>query len=68
MPFGLANVDDIVRPRRRQLRNGIVFHESEIDSGRSTRTRSCLADGTRLPYDVLVVATGARLQPEETEG
>ncbi len=27
-----------------------------------------LADGTELPYDVLVVATGVRLQPEETEG
>ena len=27
-----------------------------------------LGDGTVLPYDVLVVATGVRLQPEETEG
>jgi len=27
-----------------------------------------LGDGTSLPYDVLVVATGVRLQPEETEG
>jgi sulfide:quinone oxidoreductase len=27
-----------------------------------------LDDGTTLPYDVLVVATGVRLQPEETEG
>jgi sulfide:quinone oxidoreductase len=27
-----------------------------------------LADGTTLPYDVLVVASGVRLQPEETEG
>ena len=27
-----------------------------------------LADGTTLPYDVLIVATGTHLQPEETEG
>jgi sulfide:quinone oxidoreductase len=27
-----------------------------------------LADGTTLRYDVLVVATGARLQPGETPG
>ena len=27
-----------------------------------------LDDGTVLPYDVLVVASGARLQPEETDG
>jgi sulfide:quinone oxidoreductase len=28
----------------------------------------CLSGGGRLPYDVLVVASGAVLQPEETEG
>ena len=27
-----------------------------------------LEDGTTLPYDVLIVATGTHLQPEETEG
>ncbi len=32
VPFALAQIDEVVRPRRRQLRDGIVFHESEIDS------------------------------------
>src|SRR3990170_467459 len=31
VPFGLASVEEIVRPRRRQLRDGIVFHETEVD-------------------------------------
>ena len=30
--------------------------------------RVALSDGTLLPYDALVVATGVRLQPGETEG
>ncbi len=68
VPFGLAQVDEIVRPRRRQLRGGIVFHESEIDSVALDDDAVRLGDGTLLPYDVLVIATGARLQPEETEG
>ena len=68
VPFGLAKVDQIVRPRRRQLRGGIEFHESEIDSVVLDEDVVRLADGTRLPYDVLVVASGVRLQPEETEG
>jgi sulfide:quinone oxidoreductase len=68
VPFGLAEVDEIVRPRRRQLRKGVVFHESEVDSISLERAQVLLDDGTVLPYDVLVVATGARLQPEETEG
>jgi sulfide:quinone oxidoreductase len=68
VPFGLAHSEDIVRPRRRQLHKGISFHQSEIDRVELDENRVELADGTRLPYDVLVVATGARLAPEETEG
>jgi sulfide:quinone oxidoreductase len=68
VPFGLANVDDITRPRRRQLRAGIVFHEHEVEEVWLERSEVLLDDATVLPYDVLVVASGARLQPEETEG
>jgi sulfide:quinone oxidoreductase len=68
VPFGLAQLDEIVRPRRRQLRKGILFHESEVESVALDENDVRLADGTRLRYDVLVVASGARLQPEETEG
>ena len=68
VPFGLAQLDEIVRPRARQLRSGIVFHENEVESVWIERDEVLLRDGTVLPYDVLVVATGARLQPEETEG
>jgi sulfide:quinone oxidoreductase len=68
VPFGLTQVDEIVRTRRRQLRSGIVFHEAEIDSVVLERDEVRLCNGAVLPYDVLVVATGARLQPEETDG
>jgi sulfide:quinone oxidoreductase len=68
VPFGLASVEELVRPRRRQLRDGVVFHEQEVGEVRSERDDVLLEDGTVLRYDVLVVATGARLQPEETEG
>jgi sulfide:quinone oxidoreductase len=68
VPFGLADPDEIVRPRRRQLHDGIGFHQVEIESVELDRERVHLADGSSLPYDVLVVASGAQLQPEETEG
>jgi sulfide:quinone oxidoreductase len=68
VPFGLTSLDEIVRPRARQLRDGILFHEREIDAVWVERDEVLLDDGTVLPYDVLVVATGSRLQPEETEG
>jgi sulfide:quinone oxidoreductase len=68
VPFGLAHVEEIVRPRRRQLRSGVVFHENEVAEVWIERDEVLLDDGTVLPYDVLVVASGVRLQPEETEG
>jgi sulfide:quinone oxidoreductase len=68
VPFGLASIDEIVRPRRRQLHDGIVFHENEIAEVWVDRNEVLLDDLSVLPYDVLVVASGGRLQPEETEG
>ncbi|HVJ97825.1 MAG TPA: FAD/NAD(P)-binding oxidoreductase, partial [Acidimicrobiia bacterium] len=68
VPFGLTHSEDIVRPRVRQLRSGIEFIESAIDRVDIDACEVHLTNGETLPYDVLVVATGARLVPEETEG
>ena len=68
VPFGLTDVEDIVRSRRRQLRDGVAFHQTDVDRVDLQADTVFLADGTTLPYDALVVATGSRLQPEETEG
>jgi sulfide:quinone oxidoreductase len=68
VPFGTAHPEDIVRPRARQLHKGIDYHQSPIDRVDLDADTVHLADGTELGYDVLVVATGATLLPEETEG
>ncbi len=68
LPFRLAAADEIVRPRRRQLHRGIDFHQAEIDHVDLAEDRVHLMDGSILPFDVLIVSTGATLQPEETEG
>jgi sulfide:quinone oxidoreductase len=68
LPFGLTDAHEIVRPRRRQLRKDIHFHETAVAHVDVGEDRVVLADGATLPYDVLIVATGVDLQPEETEG
>jgi len=68
VPFGLAHLDEIVRPRARQLHTGITFHEAGIDRVELDASTVHLENGMTLLYDVLIVATGAHLQPEETEG
>ncbi len=68
VPFGLSHREDIVRPRGRQLHEGIGYRTTGVDrvdlEGRSVR----LNDGTEIVYDVLVVATGSVVSPAETEG
>ncbi len=68
VPFGLADPEDIVRPRSRQLHAGIEYHQSGVDGVDIEAERVTLADGSVLEYDVLVIASGSRLVPEETEG
>ncbi|MGH2835454.1 MAG: type III sulfide quinone reductase, selenoprotein subtype [Solirubrobacteraceae bacterium] len=68
VPFGLARPDEIVRPRREQLHEGIEFVQAEIESVDVGASVVHLCDGPRLSYDVLVVASGASLRPGETEG
>ncbi|MHB8572596.1 MAG: type III sulfide quinone reductase, selenoprotein subtype [Candidatus Dormibacteria bacterium] len=68
VPFGEMRPGELVRPRRRQFQEGIVFRERAVDRVDVERHRVVLESGTELPYDALLVATGATLLPQETEG
>jgi sulfide:quinone oxidoreductase len=68
VPFGMVEPDSICRPRSKQLRRGIDFRVAEVERVETDRNTVHLTGGETLPYDVLIVASGAELQPEETEG
>jgi sulfide:quinone oxidoreductase len=68
VPFGKAGPGSLTRPRHRQLRSGVTFRQAAVDRVDLDRNEVLLAGGEVVGYDVLVIATGARLVPEETEG
>ena len=68
VPFGLTDPEDIVRPRHRQLHDGIDFHETGVDRVDIDANVVHLTDGETLGYDVLVVATGAGCCPRRPRG
>jgi len=68
VPFGIYQPEEIVKPRDAQLPKSVRFVVSEIDKVDSDHDQVLLMDGTVLQYDVLIVATGTRIAPEETEG
>jgi sulfide:quinone oxidoreductase len=68
LPFGKYEPEQLVRPRKRQLHHHVALIESTIDRVEVAENRVYLSSGAALEYDVLIVATGTRIAPEETEG
>jgi sulfide:quinone oxidoreductase len=68
IPFDVYRPRDVVKPRSRFVPFGVRFIVSEIDRIEPDENRVRLEDGTLLDYDFLVIATGSRIVPEETEG
>jgi sulfide:quinone oxidoreductase len=68
VPFGKAEPGRLTRPRHRQFRPGVAFRQAAVDRVDLDGNEVLLAGGNRVGYDVLVIATGARLVPEETDG
>ena len=68
VPFGLAEPDHLIRPRDRQLHHGIEYMDAVVESVDIAGSRVHFSGGRTAAYDVLVIATGAVLMPEETEG
>jgi sulfide:quinone oxidoreductase len=68
VPFGLERPEGIVRSRHAQLHDGVEFRLAEVDRIDAEDGAVKLADGDSLEYDALVVASGASLLHDETEG
>lgn len=68
LPFGVYTPEQLQRPRTRQLHSDIHYVQSAVQSVDTGAHVVHLGDGSQLRYDVLIVATGTRVAPEETEG
>jgi sulfide:quinone oxidoreductase len=68
VPFGVYEPEEIVKPKRRFIPEGVEMVMGEIDKVVPEENEVLLTDGTRLPYDQLVIATGTTPRPDETPG
>ncbi|HEU4946285.1 MAG TPA: FAD/NAD(P)-binding oxidoreductase [Kribbella sp.] len=68
IPFGVYRPDEVIKPRSRFLSAGINFLIGEIDRVEPGSKVVRLSDGTALPYDQLVIATGTSPRPDQTPG
>lgn len=68
MPFGIYGEKDVVKPRTKFLPERVKYLQKSIDRIEATESQVVLADGTILDYDLLIIATGCNIAPDEIEG
>ncbi|MDE3058014.1 MAG: NAD(P)/FAD-dependent oxidoreductase [Bacteroidota bacterium] len=68
IPFGIYSRDDVIKPKRDFFPSGVEAIISQIDKVEPENNRVLLSDHRVLSYDLLLIATGSKIAPEETEG
>ncbi|MBI9032941.1 MAG: NAD(P)/FAD-dependent oxidoreductase [Bacteroidales bacterium] len=68
IPFGMYTKEDVIKPKNNFFPLGADVIFEKIDRIVGDENHVKLADGTVLNYDYLIVATGCRIAPEETQG
>ena len=68
IPFGYSGRKDIMKPGLKFFSKNIDVVYNEIDRIEVGENRVFLMDGNTFEYDILIIATGARISPEDTPG
>lgn len=68
LPFDIYEPEDIVKPIEKFIPKNVDLVLSTIDLIQPEKNQVKLLDGEIIPYDILIIATGARIAPEEVEG
>lgn len=68
LPFGIGKEKDLIREKRKFIPKDVFYLQASIDVIDAANTTVVLKNGDKLWYDVLIVATGSRIAPEEIDG
>lgn len=69
IPFGYYKPEDVIKSRRAFIPHNVEFILSDIEKLEPAENRVTLKAGNRvLQYDMLLIATGTDIHPEEIEG
>lgn len=68
IPFEIYSEKDVVKEKITFLPKGIEYIQSSIDLIEAEKNQVILADQTAISYDLLIIATGCNIVPDEIEG
>jgi sulfide:quinone oxidoreductase len=68
LPFGYYKKEQIVKPAMKFIPKGVSPVFSGIENINHSENSVSLSNGQKLNYDILIIATGTRISPEDTPG
>lgn len=68
IPFNIYQKNDVIKPKSDFIPVGVQIIYSEIKLIEAEENKVTLENGTVLNYDLMVIATGVQMKPEETPG
>jgi sulfide:quinone oxidoreductase len=68
IPFNMYTKRDVIRPKRDFLPPGVEFILEKVKVIDPEKNRVILDNNAVVPYDYLIIATGCKIDPNETEG
>jgi sulfide:quinone oxidoreductase len=68
LPFGMYRPSDVIKTRHQFIPPGVDLVFGEVDRVLVDENEVVLDDGRRLPYDYVVIASGASTRPDRTPG
>ena len=68
LPFDLYTPEALVQPIQKFIPKGVEFINDSADRIQADKNLVLMTDGKSHPYDILIIATGADIAPEEVEG
>jgi sulfide:quinone oxidoreductase len=68
IPFNIYSREDVIKPRRDFFPTGIEVIMSPLEQIQPESNKVKLSNGQVLTYDILIIATGSGIHPDETDG
>jgi sulfide:quinone oxidoreductase len=68
LPFDIYSPEDIIKPIKDFIPKGVRLLQEHIERIDGENSIVVLSNGDHLHYDVLIIATGSKIAPEEVDG
>jgi sulfide:quinone oxidoreductase len=68
LPFDVYTPHDIIKPIAEFIPAGVNLIKDKVNKILPAKNEVQMANGDVMHYDILIIATGAKIAPEETEG